>query len=103
MLTDTSLSDGINVASKLKELIKINLHLEPHGKAFAGPDAPPSQVTISVGVSAYPECATTSEELLNSSDMALYMAKRKGRDRVYAYQVGSLPLEELMTKMGFIH
>lgn len=103
MLTDTGLSDGINVASKLKELVKMNLRLEPHSVAFAGPDAPPSQITISVGVSAYPECATTPEELLNSSDMALYMAKRKGRDRVYAYQVGSLPLEELMTKMGFIH
>lgn len=103
MLTDTSLADGINVASKLKELIKMNLRVEPHGKAFAGPDAPPSQVTISVGVSAYPECATTPDELLNAADMALYMAKRKGRDRVYAYQVGSLPLEELMTKMGFIH
>jgi diguanylate cyclase (GGDEF)-like protein len=103
MLTDTSLSDGINVASKLKEIIKMNLRLDTPGKALAGPDAPPSQVTISVGVSSYPECATTPDELLNAADMAMYMAKRKGRDRVYAYQVGSLPLEELMTKMGFIH
>jgi diguanylate cyclase (GGDEF)-like protein len=108
MLTDTSMNDGINVASKLRELVKMNLKVTGHPQIAAGPspeaqDGVPASVTISIGVSSYPECANTPEELLNSADMALYVAKHKGRDRVHAYQVGNLPLEELMSKMGFIH
>lgn len=104
MLTDTTLNDGINVANKLRELVKMELKITATPQLAAGP-APEAEtaVTISVGVSAYPDSATTPEELLNSADMALYMAKRKGRDRVYAYQVGNLPLEELMNKMGGAH
>jgi diguanylate cyclase (GGDEF)-like protein/PAS domain S-box-containing protein len=39
-------------------------------------------VTISVGVSAFPDQGETSEELLAAADRALYWAKAGGRDRV---------------------
>jgi len=39
-------------------------------------------VTISVGVAAFPEQATTAEELLSLSDQCLYRSKKEGRDRV---------------------
>jgi len=39
-------------------------------------------VTLSVGVSAYPEKGLTPEALLRSADAALYRAKEEGRDRV---------------------
>src|SRR5262249_46804139 len=38
--------------------------------------------TISIGVAAFPEDATTPEQLVAKADEALYRAKRAGRDRV---------------------
>lgn len=40
------------------------------------------QVTISVGVSMFPENSENPEELLRSADQAMYGAKHKGRNRV---------------------
>lgn len=39
-------------------------------------------ITVSVGVAALPGQGTTSKELLEAADAALYRAKREGRDRV---------------------
>jgi diguanylate cyclase (GGDEF)-like protein len=41
-------------------------------------------VTVSVGVAAYPEHGTTVKELVAAADAALYRAKAGGRDRVEA-------------------
>jgi diguanylate cyclase (GGDEF)-like protein len=40
------------------------------------------RVSISIGVSCYPQHGTTGETLLRSADRALYRAKEEGRDRV---------------------
>ncbi len=40
------------------------------------------RLTVSVGVAAYPEVASTKEELVEAADRALYLAKRAGRNRV---------------------
>jgi diguanylate cyclase len=40
------------------------------------------RVTLSIGVSGYPENGTTGEALLHAADSALYRAKEEGRDRV---------------------
>jgi diguanylate cyclase (GGDEF)-like protein len=47
-------------------------------------------VTISMGVSTYPEAGATSEELLRAADAALYTAKLAGRDRVVVHDDGGL-------------
>ena len=39
-------------------------------------------MTASVGIAAYPDHATTAEQLERLADSALYLAKRTGRDRV---------------------
>jgi diguanylate cyclase (GGDEF)-like protein len=39
-------------------------------------------VTVSIGVAALPQHGTSSKELLEAADAALYCAKREGRDRV---------------------
>lgn len=39
-------------------------------------------VTLSVGVAAFPEHGSTSEEILRMADQCLYQAKAEGRDRV---------------------
>lgn len=44
--------------------------------------APLQAVSVSIGVSAYPQCAGDIESLLASADQALYQAKAAGRDCV---------------------
>lgn len=43
---------------------------------------PGGKVTVSVGVSAYPEDATTKQGLIQAADEAMYKAKHDGRNRV---------------------
>ena len=45
---------------------------------------PGGKVTVSIGVSAYPEDALTKQAIIDSADEALLRAKREGRNRVYA-------------------
>ncbi len=40
------------------------------------------EITISIGVASYPQSGSTLEELLRSSDRALYLAKHGGRNQV---------------------
>ena len=44
------------------------------------------KVTVSVGVSTFPDDADDSSLLLEAADQALYMAKKEGRNRVCAYR-----------------
>ncbi len=48
------------------------------------------RLTVSIGVATYPENGTTATELLEAADMALYRAKRQGKNRVVASS--SLPV-----------
>jgi diguanylate cyclase (GGDEF)-like protein/excisionase family DNA binding protein len=45
-------------------------------------------LTVSIGVSAYPEDADRREDLLNKADWAMYLAKRRGRDQVAGFGDG---------------
>jgi diguanylate cyclase (GGDEF)-like protein len=43
-------------------------------------------VSISVGIASYPDHASTMEELLQKADIALYQAKRSGKNAVRVFQ-----------------
>ena len=51
---------------------------------FEGRMLPP--VSVSLGISVYPDHGLTGEALLRAGDAALYRAKREGRNRVAAYR-----------------
>jgi diguanylate cyclase (GGDEF)-like protein len=54
---------------------------------FEGEETQPGgQLTISLGLATYPANATTPYELIEKADKALYLAKRRGRNRVIASQ-----------------
>lgn len=46
------------------------------------PDHPIQRLTVSVGVSSFPEDGNTKSELIKAADQALYQAKRQGKNRV---------------------
>jgi diguanylate cyclase (GGDEF)-like protein len=45
-------------------------------------------LTVSIGVAAYPRDAALGEELIDKADWAMYLAKRRGRDRVVVFGPG---------------
>ena len=45
---------------------------------------PAGQITLSLGVSAYPMHGESADQLIAEADAALYLAKRGGRNRVIA-------------------
>ena len=74
VLPGASLQNAVDRAEALRKSVKEMMvyHLgKPLGKC-----------TISLGVAAYPQSGTTIEQLIKTSDSALYQAKENGRDRV---------------------
>lgn len=80
VITPETPKDG---AMKLAERLRSNVEeaeferseIMPHGK-----------FTLSIGIAAYPEDASTKSELVEKADEALYQAKASGRNCVVAYQ-----------------
>jgi len=75
LLPETSKEEAIIIAERLRSLVEWvrfpKEETQPGGK-----------ITISCGVSSYPEDGETPEEVLNAADKALYRAKREGRNIV---------------------
>jgi diguanylate cyclase (GGDEF)-like protein/excisionase family DNA binding protein len=77
LLVETGKETALTVAERIRERIRA-----------AGFIAGGLPLTVSIGVSAYPEDADRREDLLNKADRAMYLAKRQGRDRVAAFGDG---------------
>jgi len=74
IVPDASLEDALEQAEQLRQEVK-NLNVE-HLHQLLG------NITISLGVACFPEHGKTSEQLIQSADIALNYAKTSGRDRV---------------------
>jgi diguanylate cyclase (GGDEF)-like protein len=75
VLLDTTAGEGLKTAEKLCDVFR---H-EP----FEGEEAQPSKkLTISIGVASFPDEADSAERLIRHADLALYEAKRRGRNTV---------------------
>jgi diguanylate cyclase (GGDEF)-like protein len=75
-LPDTTPENGIFVAERIRRAVEKNV--------FHAYDEM-VRMTVSIGVSAFPSDAQDPTELIEKADLALYYAKRKGRNRVVAY------------------
>ncbi|HHT9127638.1 MAG TPA: diguanylate cyclase [Candidatus Wujingus californicus] len=79
VLIEASLEDTRKRAEELQAEIK-KLRILYRGK-------PLENITISLGVSVFPEHGTTVEDLLRAADQALYKAKTDGRDRLEVFAI----------------
>lgn len=71
VLPGASLEDAVNRAEDLRTQVEASqVDFQDH----------PLSATLSLGIAAYPEHGTTSDELLQAADVALYAAKAAGRN-----------------------
>ncbi len=81
ILLDTSAEEAFATARKVAEIIR----REP----FEGEESsqPGGRLTISIGIAAFPDDAADPNTLVRCADLALYEAKRSGRDCVVRYAI----------------
>lgn len=77
LLLDTDIDRAMAIGEKLRELV--SQHPFPHAS-----EQPLGRLSISVGLSVWPDHGTSPEALIDAADKALYGAKRAGRDRIVA-------------------
>jgi diguanylate cyclase (GGDEF)-like protein len=76
VLPETTSGGARVVAEKIRSAMR--------DEPFAGASSEAIAITVSVGVSTYPEDGLEAEELIHRADTAMYRAKAEGRDRVIA-------------------
>jgi diguanylate cyclase (GGDEF)-like protein len=74
LLSETDEDGAITTAEKIRDAVK--------SEPFGGMDEHLLNVTVSIGVAAYPQHGGSAQELIESADRAMYRAKQTGRDRV---------------------
>ena len=78
ILPETSLDDTKQRAEQLREEFK-HLNVQYEGRSIKAE-------TLSLGVAVFPEHGLTAEAISRAADLALFQAKREGRDRVVVGQ-----------------
>lgn len=81
-LLDAELAQGVVAAERLRKMI------EDHAFQILRQNDPDARhhITVSLGVSSFPDDSSDPIELVEMADSALYRAKRDGRNRVAAYR-----------------
>lgn len=74
VLPQTVEREAMNIAERIRQEVEM--------AEFGGDGIPDLKVTVSVGVSSYPENGLTEEELVNAVDQAMYRAKGSGKNTV---------------------
>ena len=85
--------DAAEMAEKLRRVIKANKFVW-NGRPF--------NVTASIGLVHAGDAHFTLEETLQAADVACYIAKEKGRDRVQLYRPGDSELQERFGEMAWV-
>ncbi len=78
LLPDTGPEACHVVAERIRKAVS-------HMTVPSGTEKPLPQITVSLGIAAYPNHGSTLDEVLQASDRALYDSKRAGRNRATIY------------------
>jgi diguanylate cyclase (GGDEF)-like protein len=82
LLPNTAADGALVVAERLLAEVRA---LAAPAAAPDGEEPLPAPITVSVGLATLPESAGGPDELVRNADKALYLAKRRGKDRLEAY------------------
>ena len=82
LLPETSREHALATAERIRAKVE--------GHIYPGVDLPRGRMTISLGVATYPYDAATHRDFVRATDIALYAAKRAGKNRVFSYETLSL-------------
>ena len=93
LLENCSPESSEKIAETLRQTVQ-NLHFVWKGRPFV--------TTVSIGVVHVAQNPTTLESLLRAADMACYMAKEKGRNRVQLYHVDDSELSLRFGEMAWV-
>jgi diguanylate cyclase (GGDEF)-like protein len=75
ILPDTDSGGALFVATRIRDAVR--------NASFTTPDLPqPLHLNVSIGVAMCPMDASDARQLLRNADLALYQAKREGKDRL---------------------
>jgi diguanylate cyclase (GGDEF)-like protein len=83
-LLDANYAQGLVAAERVRAAVEA--HKFPISRRDLPDNNTTHQITISIGVAAYPDDATDPIHLVELADSALYRAKRSGRNRICAYR-----------------
>jgi diguanylate cyclase (GGDEF)-like protein len=75
VLPDASKKDALIIAERIRSTIEQHPFIQEEGR-------PAQKITVSLGVSSFPENGNNKAELIHAADDALYQAKRSGKNRV---------------------
>jgi len=84
LLPDTDKKGTVSVGEKLRKLVESHRFLDSYSEAI-------TPITISAGISSYPDDVREIDDLIDHADIALYDAKDSGRNRVICYPQLALP------------
>jgi diguanylate cyclase (GGDEF)-like protein len=84
ILPNTNKTGSIAVAEKIRSRLK---------RVSLRSDSRELQVTFSIGIATYPQCAASKELLIEKTDRALYESKNNGKNKITHYE--DISLEEL--------
>jgi diguanylate cyclase (GGDEF)-like protein/PAS domain S-box-containing protein len=79
ILPDTEVSTAMNIAARLRAAVESHSFDIGDGKGI--------NISVSIGVAAYPQQGDSLETLVKAADLALYAAKQGGRNRVCRSEV----------------
>jgi diguanylate cyclase (GGDEF)-like protein len=87
LMPQTEKEDALRVSERIRKNVREQIPLS-WGKF------PAKHITISAGISMYPECGGLKDHLVRCADRALYKAKIMGKDRICLWESGDYPSEE---------
>ncbi|MCL5966382.1 MAG: GGDEF domain-containing protein [Deltaproteobacteria bacterium] len=83
LLVETNAEEAVVVAERMRRMVA--------GKRFGEEFGLDIRLTISIGIAAFPEHATTKQHLLNLADQAMYRGKESTRNVVYLANPQKVP------------
>jgi diguanylate cyclase (GGDEF)-like protein len=83
LLVETNADEAMIVAERMRKMIEEEQFIKDAGLSI--------RLTISIGIAAFPEHATTKQNLLNLADQAMYRGKESTRNVVYLAHAQNVP------------